>query len=544
MMTKEYKIDNKKISLLEDGKKNKYGQYFTPRIIAEFMVSLAEITPESKILEPSSGQGVFLDILYNKGYRNIIAYEIDRELSVNYSFVRHKSFVSARIKERFDLIIGNPPYIRWKNLEPELKEELSNNTLWNKYFNSLCDYLYIFILKSIEILNNNGQLIFVCPEYWMNTTHSISLRNYMVENGYFEEIYHFNETPIFNNATVSVIIFKYIKSNTKQKEINVTKYYKNKVLNNNILLELKNIHTKNSDIEKFSVPQFTKNQRWILTNQNEIESINSFEKACSTRIRVSQDLFNHSRNMTFPTIGDKCDIGNGMVSGLDNAFQLKGEELTEYEKSKTIKVIKARSLKPFIYNNITNYIFANDIKFESDFKEKCPNFYNKLILHKEKLYKRYQYNRDINYWEWVFLRNFNLFNSEKQRIFVPCKERISNKDYFRFTYVEAGIFPTQDVTAIFKKESTKESLCYILSYLNNHRIFTWLKNKGIVKGNIVEFSEKPISSIPFREINWNNEKEVQYHNEITTLTKTYIIEKEDLFLDKINELFDKLLLIK
>ena len=94
------------------------------------------------------------------------------------------------------------------------------------------------------------------------------------------------------------------------------------------------------------------------------------------------------------------------------------------------------------------------------------------------------------------------------------------------------------------QRSTKESLYYILSYLNNHRIFTWLKNKGIVKGNIVEFSEKPISSIPFREINWSNEKEVLYHNEITILSKTYIIEKEDLILDKINDLFDKLLLKK
>lgn len=544
-MIKEYEIENKEISLVEESGKNKYGQYFTPKIVADFMVGLAEITPESKILEPSSGQGVFLDILYNKGYKNIIAYEIDTELDGNkYNFVRHESFVSAKVSEKFDLIIGNPPYIRWKNLEPELKEELSNNTLWNKYFNSLCDYLYIFILKSIEILNDNGQLIFICPEYWMNTTHSISLRNYMVENGYFKEIYHFNETPIFNNATVSVVVFKYIKSKTKPKEISVTKYYKNKVLNSNILLELKDIHTKNSNIEKFSVPQFVKNKRWLLTNQNEIELINSFEKACSTKIEVSQDSFNHSKNATFPTIGDKCDIGNGMVSGLDKAFQLKGQELTEFEKSKTIKVIKAKNLEPYIYNDITKYIFTNDIKLESDFKEKCPNFYNKLILQKEKLDKRYQYNRDINYWEWVFLRNFNLFNSKKPRIFVPCKERISNKDYFRFTYVEAGIFPTQDVTAIFKKESTKESLYYILSYLNNHRIFTWLKNKGIVKGNIVEFSEKPISSIPFREINWSNEKEVLYHNEITILSKTYIIEKEDLILDKINDLFDKLLLKK
>ena len=65
------------------------------------------------------------------------------------------------------------------------------------------------------------------------------------------------------------------------------------------------------------------------------------------------------------------------------------------------------------------------------------------------------------------MRSFKLFNTDKNRLFVPCKERISNKNYFRFAYVETGIFPTQDVTAIFKKERVKESLHYILAILNN-----------------------------------------------------------------------------
>ncbi|MCB0517022.1 MAG: N-6 DNA methylase, partial [Bacteroidetes bacterium] len=225
-MIKEYKIKNTKQFSTEENSKNKYGQYFTPEIVAEFMVDLAEINPTSKILEPSSGEGVFLDILTKRGFNNITAYEIDRELNNQFDFVRYESFVSALIDKKFDLIIGNPPYIRWKNLEAELKEELAKSKLWHKYFNSLCDYLYIFILKSIELLSENGQLIFICPEYWMNTTHSISLRNYMVENGYFERIYHFNETPIFTNVTVSVIVFKYIKSKKKDKNISVAKYNK------------------------------------------------------------------------------------------------------------------------------------------------------------------------------------------------------------------------------------------------------------------------------------------------------------------------------
>jgi adenine-specific DNA-methyltransferase len=39
--------------------KNKYGQYMTPEIVANFMVSLADLKNDSSILEPSSGEGVF-----------------------------------------------------------------------------------------------------------------------------------------------------------------------------------------------------------------------------------------------------------------------------------------------------------------------------------------------------------------------------------------------------------------------------------------------------------------------------------------------------
>jgi adenine-specific DNA-methyltransferase len=97
-----------------------------------------------------------------------------------------------------------------------------------------------------------------------------------------------------------------------------------------------------------------------------------------------------------------------------------------------------------------------------------------------------------------------LFKQEQDRIFVPCKERISHKDYFRFSYVSEGIFPTQDVTAIFLKSDTRESIYYILALLNSEYVFEWLKHKGVVKGNIVEFSEKPLASIPVKRIDWEN----------------------------------------
>jgi adenine-specific DNA-methyltransferase len=128
-------------------KKNKYGQYFTPPEVAEFMISLSNKDKKSKILEPSCGEGVFLDILETKGFKNVLGCEVDKTLATKRTNVIYQSFITSKFKEKFDLIIGNPPYIRWSNLEDELKTELESNQLWNKYFNSLCDYLYIFILK-------------------------------------------------------------------------------------------------------------------------------------------------------------------------------------------------------------------------------------------------------------------------------------------------------------------------------------------------------------------------------------------------------------
>lgn len=528
---------------IKQKQKNKFGQYFTPKDFADFMIELADIRNESAILEPSCGEGIFLELLQNKGYKNLTAFEIDTDLANDFDFVRYESFVSAEIEKTFDLVIGNPPYIRWANLEQNLKDELLSNELWNRYFNSLCDYLYIFILKSIELLNENGQLIFICPEYWLNTTHSISLRNYMVENGYFEEIYHFNETPIFDNVRVSIIIFKFVKSKSRKSKVRVNKYFSNQRLTTETLLNLKN-RSPFIEAEYIDIDNFKKDERWLLTNDETRNELVSFEISC--RKKAQQDLFSMFDNagngkLQYHTVGEFFDIGNGLVSGLDKAFQLDDYSLNAKEEEATIKVIKAKDLKPYYHGNVTKYIFLKEGLSESDILNEYPTFFKHLVTFKPSLENRYQYNKVIGFWEWVFLRNFNLFSRKEKRIFVPCKERISNKDYFRFTLVSEDIYPTQDVTGIFKKEKTKESIEYATAYLNNKRVFDWLRINGIVKGSIVEFSEKPISSIPFRPINWQNPKEVAIHDKITDKVREYIETTNQKLLEDINNYFDELL---
>ena len=91
-----------------------------------------------------------------------------------------------------------------------------------------------------------------------------------------------------------------------------------------------------------------------------------------------------------------------------------------------------------------------------------------------------------------------------------------------------------------RKDTCRESLEYILAYLNNKRVFDWLTHNGIVKGEIVEFSEAPIASIPFRAINWELSEEIAVHDIITSETSSFIKDRDINHIKIINNQFNLL----
>ena len=273
----------------------------------------------------------------------------------------------------------------------------------------------------------------------------------------------------------------------------------------------------------------------MLATRSKQELMKSFQNSCIQ----SKSLFPSKE--TLYRIGDFCDIGNGMVSGLDKAFKVTNIDiLNENELNSLIKVNKAKDLEQYSNIGTSYYFFIKGDMKEKDFATKFPHFYKQLIPYKELLEKRYSYGRDLPIWQFAFPRNEQLFNRDVFRIFVPCKDRISTRQYFRFSYADKKYYPLQDVTGILLKKQCKEDIKYILAYLNNERVFEWLKYNGIVKGEIVEFSETPIASIPYRPIRWNDKQEVELHDTIVKATANYIKKKDSESLSIIKYSFNKL----
>ncbi len=558
-----------------------FGQYFTPKYIADFMVKMIDIDrpKRCKVLEPCAGEGSFLRSLSDFGYTNITAFEIDDTIpnNSNVPIIYNDFLLLNNTDDKYDVIIGNPPYVRWKNIPEETRQRLKASKYWNNETNALGDLLYYFILSSIERLNYLGELIFITPVFWTQTLHAQEVRRTLIKEGSIESIILLGESKLFTNVASTFLIFKFRKGK-HNRTVNVFELKDNANLNHEALISI--VPRINNDLipdainnhffSIFKIDQPKNGNPWLFIPREKMKMIEQIEKTCSINsplVEIELDSYRKIISLSslltkydleeFNIKEDKCsickylnkqyfipneqnlishriiemnrytrledisEIGNGLVSGLDKAFNAEGMNiLNELEKSKLILVAKAKYFNRFVTASLVPYIFLNDINSEEELKADYPHIYNHLLNYKEELLKRYSYNREIKWWHWVFLRNFELIKNSKKKILVPCKERIDKRKYVRFILVEGEVYATQDVTSIIIKGGIREKPEYILALLNSNIIFEWLKYKGLKRGGVLEFSEAPLEKIPIRLIDWSDSVEVSIHNEIVGLVRT------------------------
>lgn len=171
---------------------NRLSQIFTPDYIANFMVKNIEqiyfsMYNESNIdkiktLEPSAGEGIFLKNLLSEGFTNITAYEVDQSLKPtlsekypNVAFI-FENFLGSDSDEKFDIIIGNPPYLG-QNYNAHIFQELVEMyPTCKKYFVGNMDLFYYFIHLGIEKLHPGGLLSFITTNYWLNKSKKTGIK--------------------------------------------------------------------------------------------------------------------------------------------------------------------------------------------------------------------------------------------------------------------------------------------------------------------------------------------------------------------------------
>lgn len=195
--------------------KNNLGQYFTTNIQLKEKVLEFILNKPSNILEPSIGQGDLVSFITNN-IPNVMfdMYEIDKNIKLLDNIEKDKviyiDFMKCIVMKTYNTIIGNPPYIR--------------TTSGNLYID--------FTKKCYDLLDDNGELIFIVPSDFFKLTSASNLLNIMMLNGTFTNVFHPHNEKMFKNASIDVIIYRYCK---------------NKLLPKKVLYNDKLLHIINSD---------------------------------------------------------------------------------------------------------------------------------------------------------------------------------------------------------------------------------------------------------------------------------------------------------
>lgn len=181
---------------------HKLGQYFTTHSQLKEKVFEFILNSPSNILEPSIGQGDLITFISDK-FPNITfdMFEIDTKIKlldkIQKDNVVYGDFMKQKITKKYKTIVGNPPYIRTKK-----------------------GNLYIdFTEKCYNLLNNNGELIFIVPSDFLKLTSASKLLNNMMTNGTFTHIFHPHNENMFENASIDIIVFRYCKNKLLDKKI-------------------------------------------------------------------------------------------------------------------------------------------------------------------------------------------------------------------------------------------------------------------------------------------------------------------------------------
>jgi methylase of polypeptide subunit release factors len=415
------------------------GAFFTPKLVTDYIVNETVKDPNQKICDPSCGCGAFLISVakyisekFNKSVISTIEENLFGVDIADYSVQRAKillTLLALKNKEdkkeikfnlktenslssdwskifntQFDVVIGNPPYVKFQDLDNELRKKL--NTDWKTLNTGNFNLYFAFFELGIKIMKKNGVLAYITPNNYFTSLAAVPLREYLESNKLIDKILDFNHLKLFEAQTYTCITF--LKWSTRDYfDYERVDHYE--TLNSLGNLQFSKIFFKDLN-----------NKKWRLLKQIDQKNIKKIE-TIGEKLGNVVDI-----RVGVATCKDSVYFIDGSI--LEKGFYFKeynGEKYKiEQESTKPIAKISDFKIQGELDNNFRRIIFPYEknngkieIIKEEIFKKRYPHCYKYLLAAKEELGTRDKGN--IEYPTWYAYARTQGLNFFGEKLLTP-----------------------------------------------------------------------------------------------------------------------------
>ena len=213
--------------LLYGERKNggQHGDVFTSPAVVRFMLDRVGYTPDNdlssiRILEPSCGEGEFVEEIAKRlitsshlhGFdsaeafeKNVRAFDIDAEkVAKCRARIANLGMGSKNIQVgdflKTDIVVGNPPYVRYENIPKEMLEFCKKRF---RTFHYRCDLYVPFYEKSLAALKDKGKHCFICSNRWLKNEYGKKLRRFIAKEYNLQAILNLEEANAFQENVLA-----------------------------------------------------------------------------------------------------------------------------------------------------------------------------------------------------------------------------------------------------------------------------------------------------------------------------------------------------
>ncbi|EAK6633344.1 DUF7149 domain-containing protein [Campylobacter coli] len=395
----------------------------------------------------------------------------------------------------FDLIIGNPPYIKEND-----NKDLFTNTKKLRTYQGKMDIWYHFVGRGFDMLKNNGYLAFIATNNWVTNSGAKKLRNIVLEESQILSLVDFSSFMVFDSASIQTMIMSFQKTKPpKNYEFHFAKITTQTPIYEDALSLLKNEKTQNNEILSINLTpkkfidktlNFTKSDYEELFNK-----IQKYGKFYLEEREVAQGIVYPQENInkkSLEILGNNFYLGQGIQ-------KLTNEEVENLNLLKNEKIL----LKPiFESDNIQKYFVKRYNYFwviytNSSFKN--PNSMDDYPNLKKHLDKFQNVITSDN-------KPYGLHRARDEKFFTGSPRIVALRKCVgepKFSYVDFDCY----VSATFYVIKTQRiNVKYLTAILNSKLIAFWLKHKGKMQGNNYQIDKEPLLNIPIVDTNSKNKK--------------------------------------